>query len=193
MLTKGRLFVISLFLFFSASNASAAFITGSIGFTGSYQIWDDDTSMTVTDFNIGDTILVSDDTTVTGVVDGSFATAGITAGDAVTHNDIPYNPTGSINDIWSVGGFTMDINTMIVASIDTIDGNFITLTGDGSISSTNPSLETTPGTWIFSANTLGANLTWSSSSTVVPVPPAVWLFGSGLIGLVGIARRKNSV
>ena len=25
---------------------------------------------------------------------------------------------------------------------------------------------------------------------VVPVPPAVWLFGSGLLGLVGIARRK---
>jgi hypothetical protein len=25
----------------------------------------------------------------------------------------------------------------------------------------------------------------------VPVPPAVWLFGSGLIGLVGIARRKK--
>lgn len=28
------------------------------------------------------------------------------------------------------------------------------------------------------------------SITVVPVPAAVWLFGSGLIGLVGIARRK---
>lgn len=27
--------------------------------------------------------------------------------------------------------------------------------------------------------------------TVVPVPAAVWLFGSGLIGLVGIARRRN--
>ncbi len=27
--------------------------------------------------------------------------------------------------------------------------------------------------------------------TVVPVPAAVWLFGSGLIGLVGIARRKT--
>jgi len=24
----------------------------------------------------------------------------------------------------------------------------------------------------------------------VPIPAAVWLFGSGLIGLVGIARRK---
>jgi len=27
-------------------------------------------------------------------------------------------------------------------------------------------------------------------NTVVPVPAAVWLFGSGLIGLVGLARRK---
>ena len=26
----------------------------------------------------------------------------------------------------------------------------------------------------------------------VPVPPAVWLFGSGLIGLVGIARRRKT-
>lgn len=26
----------------------------------------------------------------------------------------------------------------------------------------------------------------------IPVPAAVWLFGSGLIGLVGIARRKQS-
>jgi hypothetical protein len=28
--------------------------------------------------------------------------------------------------------------------------------------------------------------------TAVPVPPAVWLFGSGLLGLVGIARRKKA-
>jgi hypothetical protein len=29
-------------------------------------------------------------------------------------------------------------------------------------------------------------------SAVVPVPAAVWLFGSGLLGLVGIARRKKA-
>ena len=28
-------------------------------------------------------------------------------------------------------------------------------------------------------------------SSVVPVPAAVWLFGSGLLGLVGVARRKS--
>jgi len=30
------------------------------------------------------------------------------------------------------------------------------------------------------------------NSTVVPVPAAVWLFGSGLLGLVGVARRRSA-
>jgi hypothetical protein len=28
--------------------------------------------------------------------------------------------------------------------------------------------------------------------SVIPVPAAVWLFGSGLLGLVGVARRKKA-
>jgi hypothetical protein len=35
-----------------------------------------------------------------------------------------------------------------------------------------------------------ASLTISEASPV-PVPAAAWLFGSGLIGLVGVARRKK--
>lgn len=31
-----------------------------------------------------------------------------------------------------------------------------------------------------------------AAASPVPVPPAIWLFGSGLIGLIGIARRKKS-
>ena len=27
---------------------------------------------------------------------------------------------------------------------------------------------------------------------IIPVPAALWLFGSGLLGLVGIARRKKA-
>lgn len=52
------------------------------------------------------------------------------------------------------------------------------------------------------ANTQGASLwTLASSGTLmysaaavseVPIPAAVWLFGSGLIGLIGIGRRRNS-
>jgi hypothetical protein len=33
---------------------------------------------------------------------------------------------------------------------------------------------------------------WSVDIQAVPVPAAVWLFGSGLLGLVGVARRKKS-
>jgi len=44
---------------------------------------------------------------------------------------------------------------------------------------------TTPG----SAN-IGGSGDCSLSVSAVPVPAAVWLFGSGLLGLVGIARKK---
>ena len=66
-----------------------------------------------------------------------------------------------------------------------------------------------PGAWDFSANLIytsgslmggltGGRLEGIGNTNdlvaklgpVVPVPAAVWLFGSGLIGLIGIARRK---
>jgi hypothetical protein len=36
-----------------------------------------------------------------------------------------------------------------------------------------------------------ANMT-STPDAVIPVPAAVWLFGSGLMGLAAVARRKNT-
>ena len=39
-------------------------------------------------------------------------------------------------------------------------------------------------TWLVHDGDVGAS--------VVPVPAAVWLFGSGLVGLIGIARRKKA-
>ena len=41
----------------------------------------------------------------------------------------------------------------------------------------------------FSAN---FNLTGADLPAAVPVPAAVWLFGSGLVGLAGIARRRKA-
>ena len=39
------------------------------------------------------------------------------------------------------------------------------------------------------------DFTWNGSYTLtyeyVPIPSAVWLFGSGLIGLIGVSRRKT--
>ena len=36
------------------------------------------------------------------------------------------------------------------------------------------------------------NVTISTDVAAVPVPAAVWLFGSGLLGLIGVARRKQA-
>jgi len=40
----------------------------------------------------------------------------------------------------------------------------------------------------------GITMQWiiEGTATVVPVPAAAWLFGSGLLGLIGIARRKKT-
>jgi len=36
------------------------------------------------------------------------------------------------------------------------------------------------------------SITIATQSTLVPIPASVWLFGSGILGLVGVARRKES-
>ena len=44
-----------------------------------------------------------------------------------------------------------------------------------------------------SANGAGGEVWFDNVSvSAVPVPAAVWLFGSGLIGLAGFARRKKA-
>ena len=59
--------------------------------------------------------------------------------------------------------------------------------------STNPLLNeaiNNTGEWIGSDSLeLGIRI----EGSVVPIPAAVWLFGSGLLGLIGVARRKKTV
>lgn len=52
-----------------------------------------------------------------------------------------------------------------------------------------PIATTFAGTW--SVNAAAGTLNYTVSA--VPVPAAVWLFGSGLLGLVGISRRRKQV
>jgi len=40
-------------------------------------------------------------------------------------------------------------------------------------------------------NPLGESEAWFVDLNAVPIPSAVWLFGSGILGLIGVARRKK--
>ena len=44
----------------------------------------------------------------------------------------------------------------------------------------------------FKGNLGQWTITGNASIGIIPVPAAVWLFGSGLIGLMGVARRKKA-
>ena len=95
-----------------------------------------------------------------------------------------------------------------VFDVSNTSGGSITLSGDNSFSlgmdwglgyfgDTNFSLLSSPDTYLvvfdgydeferpISGNTLAVDL------APIPVPAAVWLFGSGLIGIVAVARRKK--
>ena len=45
---------------------------------------------------------------------------------------------------------------------------------------------------LFETSSTVSSTSFSGSISAVPVPAAIWLFGSGLLGLAGIARRKLS-
>jgi hypothetical protein len=98
---------------------------------------------------------------------------------------VTYENTGSYLGYYAEGNsFTSDDSNTITMSIarlpNGMDSNFNA--GDFG------SACITPG----SAN-IGGTGDCSLSVSPVPVPAAVWLFGSGLLGLIGISRRKNSL
>ena len=92
--------------------------------------------------------------------------------------------TADLTGVWASTGQLIGFNTMniqcgkvILALVDCTSSEVIYL------SQLQNSLD--PGGAKGNYKTMGVAV------TSVPVPAAVWLFGSGLIGLAGVARRRN--
>lgn len=134
--------------------------------------------------------------TVTGVLDDSVLISGTGVVSFATGN--PYGNTFTVTagaivftpDEVYAGTPTLSLSSM---TIDYLSGGFGFYASDTTSSATfnsyfnafdgeDAALQIISGDWLsFSA----------TPQTVVPVPAAAWLLGSGLLGLVGIARRKN--
>ena len=156
----------------------------------------------------GDTGVSSDGTTLT--VDAT-AFSIVTDSGFIEIPDVDFSLTASYNSF--DGGITytfingsLTAGTLLSATFDTMDiltlgggmGNFladVTYTGGslagGLTSGRIEGLFTNASSGDFSA-AFTADSVIAKVGPVVPVPAAVWLFGSGLIGLIGVARRKKS-
>ncbi len=97
--------------------------------------------------------------------------------------------------LWSVGGFTFDLTTILSNQSIDVDNNgsadYAIITGNGVINKAG--FDATEGEWTFSTQgfgNLGNGGSFSFSATSVPEPAAIALLGLGLIGF-GAARRKK--
>jgi hypothetical protein len=162
-------------------------------------------------FSSGNSIAVTSGTAsgFAGGISGVFGVGAITS--AGTLETAAVNGTGvlSIFD----GGFTLtaDLMWVDIATFGTLGGfnttgtanlsnivyggsnaDLVALFNAGSGTNTATFQFTTPMslTDLFTASTMITSTSFSGSITPVPVPAAVWLFGSGLLGLIGTAIRK---
>ena len=170
----------------AASVVSVSAQATTFDFTGTFQMRDPGGN------------LMQNDTTLLGDMDMDMGTGAGTANIATTMpffgfiwtaHDITIQMTGpdtaTANMLfdWSVNA---DIQVTVPMGV-TMNGDgsidFITLDGNGDGI---PGLPMDNGPFVsFNAAFLG-----TATPSAVPVPAAVWLFGSGLLGLVGVARRK---
>lgn len=164
------------FVALTSVNVSAALINGSLAVGGTYDATTASDLSAVTDIGLNTVIAnnASGDflSTIGGPITGTAT--GVASLDA-------FAPT--VFDFMTIGGWQLDLTSLTVVDRT---ATMLNLTGSGVLSGNG--FEATNATWSFSAE----NLTSYSMSvtTVVPVPAAVWLFGSGLLGLVAVSRRK---
>jgi hypothetical protein len=157
-------------------------------------------------FDEGQNIDITVDLAVNILADGFGGGGGagiVPTGSTVASHYIFFDPQSLTNQVGTVT-FDSDIFGIITSRANLAASDFLINTGvtylnpgarglEGGDSVTITGLREITVDW--SASSPGDYirvLTDFSPSAVVPVPAAVWLFGSGLLGLVGIARRKKA-
>lgn len=122
---------------------------------------------------------------------GTYSIATIQGG-TYTGIEVGANQVGG-HVLFNWGG-NNDIDVVLVWDVACAAGSCTYTSTDPVV--TGPASEVNPdgirGVGMIDGPFVGFNANFDFEVAAVPVPAAVWLFGSGLLGLVGVARRRKS-
>ncbi|MEJ2416606.1 MAG: PEP-CTERM sorting domain-containing protein [Exilibacterium sp.] len=168
-------------------SASAIPLSGGVSFSADGDAFTFDTVANTVDFADGGT------NAEVNAVSGDFVDYFAIA-DEATFSDFSYDPFGGPTTIWSAIA-TQGANLGTVVDFTLIDisnvlevGNSVLIDGTGMLSD---GIDSAAANWNITMNQAGGTFSWSSStSTPVPEPGTMLLFGLGLAGLAASGRRK---
>ncbi len=185
-------FVVLGSLSFNAAAAVISFGTGTAGFGGVVSFSPGGGDFTGTNINIG-ALTIAGSTS-----DGPYA---------VTNGVLSFSTaTGNLVIQGSVADLSISNQTLLTGTIDNFfasdqgELSFFQAGGSSVLSTDLLSAIGLSGTgfeylaYNIESNELGQviNTGVVNTTSVVPLPAAAWLFGSAILGLLGVARRKNA-
>jgi len=165
---------------FSAS-VNAALINGSFGVTGGLSVVTTSDLAGVTDITLTSVFGPLADNSIGDTSDITSFSTNLSAGSTASLDSfVP------VSNFLNIEGWSLKLTSL---GITDRTSSKLLLEGTGLLTG-GAGYDPTVATWTLSTTSMKSYSLSVSTVAVVPVPAAVWLFGSGLIGFVAVARRK---